>query len=115
MTSQGHPYRVFQQAIQRRNVVAAIGAAHDLPHLSLADALDLTMLVARKDPGRHPRIAARWLRLYLDEHPDATIEEAALAASCLAALPGAGFPDAARTLKDMAERASRRRRGTGVA
>jgi hypothetical protein len=32
-----------------------------LPRLSLADALDLTMLIARKDPRRHPRVAARWL------------------------------------------------------
>jgi hypothetical protein len=48
----------------------------------LIDALELTLLVARKDPRRHPRVAAHWLLRYLEEDPDATIEEAALAASC---------------------------------
>lgn len=90
--------------------MAAVAAARELPQLTLLDALDLTLLVARNDPARHPRIAARWLLRFLEEHPDATIEEAALAASCLAALPGVGFGEAAQTLKDMAERATRRRR-----
>jgi hypothetical protein len=44
-----------------------------------------------------------------------TIEQAALAASSLVALPGAGYPEAAQTLKAMAETATRRRRESGVA
>jgi hypothetical protein len=40
-------------------VVAAVAAARELPQLSLEDALELTLLVARKDPRRHPRVAAR--------------------------------------------------------
>ena len=43
----------------------------------------LTMLIARKDSNRYARVAARWLQRLLEEHPDATIEEAALAASVL--------------------------------
>ena len=73
------------------------------------------MLIARKDPRRHPRAAARWLQRYLEEHPEATIEEAALAASCLAALPGGSFQQAVQTLRAMAETATRRRREQGVA
>jgi len=83
--------------------------------LSLSDALDLTMLVARKDPQRHGRMAARWLLRLLEEDPDVTIQEAALAASSLAALPGAGYLEAVQVLKAMAERATSRRRGRGVA
>src|SRR5690242_19445106 len=98
VTSQGRPHGIFKKALQRRNVIAALAAARELPHLSLEDALELTLLVARKDPRRHSRIAARWLLRFLQEHPDATIEEAALVASCLAALPGAGFGEAAQTL-----------------
>jgi hypothetical protein len=79
------------------------------------DALELTILIARKDPRRHPRVAARWLLRYLEEHPEATIDEAALAASCLAALRVYGQAEAARALRAMAERATRRRRGRGVA
>jgi hypothetical protein len=89
-------------------VVAAVAAAHDLPQLSLADALDLTLLVARKDPARHPRTAARWLSRYLDEHPAATIEDAALAASCLVALSGASYQEAAETLRADIAREQRR-------
>jgi hypothetical protein len=39
--------------------------------LKLPDALELTILIARKDPLRHPRVAARWLLCYL-KHPETT-------------------------------------------
>jgi hypothetical protein len=74
-----------------------VAAARELPKLSLLHALDLTLLVARKDPRRHPRVAARWLLRYLEEHSDATIEEATLAAASLAALTGVGYEEAAQT------------------
>jgi hypothetical protein len=106
-TSQGRSYGIFQKAIQRRNVIAAVAAAKELPQVSLGDALELTFLIARKDPRRHPRAAARWLRLYLEEHPAATIEEAALVASCLTALPTGSFQEAVQTLRAMAERTTR--------
>lgn len=112
-TSQGRSYGIFQKAFQRRNVIATLAAAKELPQLSLLDALELTMLIARKDPSRYPHVAARWLRRLLEEHPDVTIEEAALAASCLVALPGASYREAAQTLKAMAETATRCRRACG--
>ena len=93
----------------------ALAAAKDLPQLSLGDALELTVLVARKDPGRHPRVAARWLLRYLEDDPHATIDEADLAASSLVALTGVAHEEAARTLRAMAERATSRRRSRGVA
>jgi hypothetical protein len=74
-----------------------MAAAKDLPQLSLVDGLDLTILIARKDPRRHPRVAARWLVRFLEEHPDATIEEAALAASSLIALTGRSYREATVT------------------
>jgi len=51
---------------------------------------------------------------YLEEHPETTIDEATLAASCLAALRGYSHADAAQALRDMAERATRRRRARGL-
>jgi hypothetical protein len=111
----GSPYAAFQRALKRRNVLMALAAAKDLPPLSLADALELTILVARKEPRRHPRTAARWLLRYLEEHPSATIEDAALGSASLIALPGASLDEAAQTLRAMAERASSRRRERGVA
>ena len=92
-TSQGHPYAVFQRALKRRNVLSALAAAKDLPQLSLVDALELTVLVARKDPSRHR----------------ATIEEAVLAASSLIALTGVAHEEAAQALRAMAERAMAKR------
>jgi hypothetical protein len=86
-------------------VIAAVAAAKELPQLSLLDALDLTMLIARKDQGRYPRVVARWLERLLEEHPDVTIEEAALVASCLVALPGASYREAAQRLGDDERRA----------
>jgi hypothetical protein len=93
----------------------AVTAPKDLPQLSLADALELTVLVARKDPRRHPRVAARWLLRDLEEDPHPTIEEAVLAASSLASLTGVAHQEAAQTLRAMAERATSRRRSRSVA
>jgi hypothetical protein len=88
----------------------ALAAAQDLPHLGMVDALELTILVARKDLRRHPRFAARWLLRLLEEDPHATIDEAALAASSLVALTGVAYQEAAETLRAMAERATSQRR-----
>jgi len=58
-TSQGRPYRVFRRALERGNLLVAEATAKELPPLNLTDAPKLTMLIARKDRRRHPRVAAR--------------------------------------------------------
>jgi hypothetical protein len=110
-TSQGHSLSIFRRAIERGNLTIAEATAREFLRISLT----LTILIARKDPRRHPRVAARWLLRYLEEDPETTIDEAALAASCLAALPGLGQADAAQALRAMAERTTRRRGARGVA
>jgi hypothetical protein len=87
-TSQGRPYSIFRRALARGNLLAEATAKELLP-LGLTDALELTVLISRKDPRQHPRVATRCLLRYLEEHPETTIDEAALAASCLAALASA--------------------------
>jgi hypothetical protein len=57
------------------------------------------MLIARKDPRRHPRVATRWLLRYLEECDDATIEEVPMVAARLAAVTGGRHRDAALTLR----------------
>jgi hypothetical protein len=37
--------------------------------LTLEEALELTALIARKEPQRLARVAAHWLRRYLEETP----------------------------------------------
>jgi hypothetical protein len=54
-------------------------------HVELGEALELTALIAQKDPRRHQRAAARWLLRFLDE-TGATLDDSALAASALQSL-----------------------------
>jgi hypothetical protein len=101
-TSQGRPYSIFCRALEHGNLLVAEATAKELPPLNLTDALELTMLIARKDPRRHPRVAARWLLRYLEDCDEATIDEAAMVAACLAALSEDRRLDAALTLRAMA-------------
>jgi hypothetical protein len=93
--------------------LVAEATAREIGRVSLAEALELTVLIARDDPRRHPRVAARWLSRYLEERAGATIDEAGIAAACLAALGRDGDEQAVQTLRAMArattaEGASRR-------
>jgi hypothetical protein len=69
------------------------------------------MGAAEPDPALSPRRPILRCR----GGPAPTIEEAALAASCLDALSGFGQADAAQVRRAMAERATRRRGARGVA
>jgi hypothetical protein len=68
------------------NPIGAEATAKERPRLGVGDALELTLLLARKDARRHPRVAPRWLLRYLEECDDATIDEAPMVGACLAAL-----------------------------
>ena len=59
--------------------------ARDRP-LTIAEALELTTLFARKPPERYGRFAARWLCLYLEEHEKATLQHVELLVSNLQSL-----------------------------
>ncbi len=84
----------------------AEATARELGRISLEEALALTALVAEKEPERRSRFAVRWLRRLLEEDESLTIEEAALAASCLSALGGPSHEEAYGMLLAMAERAT---------
>ena len=60
--------------------------AREIGRVTIADALELTALVARKQPHRYRRFAARWLCLWLEEHDKATLEDVALLVSNLGSL-----------------------------
>ena len=60
--------------------------AREIGRVTIADALELTALVARKQPHRYGRFAARWLCLWLEEHDKATLEDVALLVSNLGSL-----------------------------
>ena len=60
--------------------------AREIGRITVAEALELTALVARKQPHRYGRFAARWLCLYLEEHEKATLDDVALLVSNLQSL-----------------------------
>jgi hypothetical protein len=60
--------------------------AREIGRVTIAEALELTALVARKQPHRYGRFAARWLCLYLEEYEKATLEDVVLLVSNLRSL-----------------------------
>jgi hypothetical protein len=60
VTSQGSVYMRFRRALDRGNVTEALSAASELPHVGLAEALELCLLLRDKAPERFPRAALRW-------------------------------------------------------
>jgi hypothetical protein len=102
-TSQGHPHTIFRPTLEHKNLLVAEATAKEIGRVSLEEALELTVLIAQMDPRRHPRVAGRWLLRFLEERSEATIEEAAMAASCLAALGSDCHREAARTLRALAQ------------
>jgi hypothetical protein len=85
-TSQGHPRTIFRRALEHDNLVLAEVTAREIGRVTIAEALELTALVARKQPERFGRFAARWLCLYLEEHEKATLEDVAALVSNLRSL-----------------------------
>ena len=85
-TSQGHPRTIFRRALEHDNLVLAEVTAREIGRVTIAEALELTALVARKQPDRYGRFAARWLCLYLEEHEKATLEDVELLVSSLRSL-----------------------------
>jgi hypothetical protein len=66
--------------------VLAEVTAREIGRVTIAEALELTALVARKQPHRYGRFAARWLCLWLEEHEKATLEDVAMLVSNLRSL-----------------------------
>ena len=59
MTAQGSAYMRFRRALDRGNVTEALSAASELQLVSLAEALELTLLLADREPEKYDRAAAR--------------------------------------------------------
>ena len=78
--------RLIRRALERGNLVLAEVTAREIGRVTIAEALELTALVARKQPERYGRFAARWLCLFLEEHEKATLEDVALLVSNLRSL-----------------------------
>jgi hypothetical protein len=82
----GHPRTIFLRALEHDNLVLAEVTAREIGRVTIAEALELTALVAREQPPRYGRFAARWLCLYLEEHEEATLQDVVLLVSNLGSL-----------------------------
>ena len=60
VTAQGSAYMRFRRALDRGNVTEALSAASELQFVGLAEALELTLLLADAEPEKYERAAARW-------------------------------------------------------
>ena len=103
MTSQGSPHTRFRRALAGGNPLIARAAAHELPQISLTDALALTLLLRDADETRYPRAAIRWHRRLVDAAPHLTLEESNLALAALLAMGGRSPEPGARTLIELLE------------
>src|SRR5919108_366361 len=102
MTSQGTAHGRFQRAIRQRNLFNAELAAREMGHVSLADALALTLLIGDAEPERWPRAAARWHARFVLEARGIGLDESALAFAAVVALRGKHRELAAQTLRQLA-------------
>ena len=101
MTAQGSAYRRFRRALDRGNATKALSAASELGIVGLAEALELTLLLADEEPDKSERAAARWHVHFLHEVPHVDLRENQTVLALLAAI----LPTAAA----LAEVLSRRR------
>ncbi len=92
MGTSGTRHGEFRTALRTGSYSLALEIARDLPHISLADALRLTLLAARKSPQQFDGMARRWLaRLLVERQP--SLDEMAWASALLSNAPGGDADD----------------------
>lgn len=104
MTSEGSASGRFTRAIKARQLFQAEVAARELRGLSLADALELVILIASQRPDRLERAAVRWHGRLEVELPMLTLAESRFALAALERLPA--DPQAAELLRTLLRKAS---------
>ena len=80
----------------------------------MGEALELTALIAKDEPGRLDKVAGRWLALLLEERGALPLSEAAFVVGCLAALGGDRREEALLALRAQARLSSYGRDGRGA-
>jgi hypothetical protein len=94
----------FRRALDRRNLKEALSAASELNFVGLAEALELTLLLADKESETFDRAAVRWHARFAYETKNVDIRESVAVLALLTAIPANRLAAAA-----LAELFSRRR------
>jgi hypothetical protein len=77
----------FRRALDRGNVTEALSAASELQFVGLAEALELTLLLADSDQDKYERAAVRWHLRFVYESKNVGIRESQAVLALLAAIP----------------------------
>jgi len=78
----------FRRALDRGNVTEALSAASELQFVALAEALELTLLLADREPEKFERAATRWHLRFAQEIPHVDLRESLTVLALLAGDPG---------------------------
>jgi hypothetical protein len=78
----------FRRALDRGNTTEALSAASELPFVSLAEALELTLLLADGELEKYERAVFRWHSRFVQEVPNVELRESQAVLALLAAIPG---------------------------
>jgi hypothetical protein len=93
----------FPRALDRQNITEALSAASELPHVGLAEALELCLLLRDKAPERYPQAALRW-HGRLCREVNLSLEEAQAVLAALVVMAGERKGNAAYALADLLSR-----------
>jgi hypothetical protein len=77
----------FRRALDRGNATEALSAAAELQFVGLAEALELTLLLADSDQEKYERAAVRWHVRFVYESKNVGIRESQAVLALLAAIP----------------------------
>jgi hypothetical protein len=103
VTPESSAFMRFRRALDRQNVTDALSAAAELPHVGLAEALELCLLLRDQAPERFPRAALRW-HGRLCKEVDVSLEEAQAILAALVVMAGERKGNAAYALADLLSR-----------
>jgi hypothetical protein len=87
VTSQGSAFMRFRRTLDRRNVTEALAAASELQFVGLAEALELTLLLADSDQEKYQRAAVRWHVRFVYDSKNVGMRESQAVLALLAAIP----------------------------
>jgi hypothetical protein len=87
VTAQGSAYHRFRRALDRENVTEALSAASEIQVVGLVEALELTLLLADREPLKYERAALRWHVRFVREEVGVDVRESQAVLALLGAIP----------------------------
>ena len=112
MTAQGSAYHRFRRALDRGSVIEALSAATEIEVVGLVEALELTLLLADREPLKYERAALRWHARFVREEAGVDVRESQAVLALLGAIPK--HRNAARALAELLSRRRGLERACGV-